>query len=64
MGIDLPEDKPRERIEFKGSGWRQRNHSFGSIWRGLQGKIKNINDSRQELTIVVDMFGRETPARS
>ena len=28
----------------------------------MQGKIKNINDSRQELTIVVDMFGRETPA--
>ena len=28
----------------------------------MQGKIKSINDSRQELTIVVDMFGRETPA--
>ena len=61
MGIDLPEDKPRERIEFKG----QVGDSviiLSGPFAEMQGKIKNINDSRQELTIVVDMFGRETPA--
>ena len=61
QGIDLPEDKPRERIEFKG----QVGDSviiLSGPFAEMQGKIKNINDSRQELTIVVDMFGRETPA--
>lgn len=61
MGIDLSEDKPRERIEFKG----QVGDSviiLSGPFAEMQGKIKNINDSRQELTIVVDMFGRETPA--
>ena len=58
---NLPEDKPRERIEFKG----QVGDSviiLSGPFAEMQGKIKNINDSRQELTIVVDMFGRETPA--
>ena len=53
MGIDLPEDKPRERIEFKG----QVGDSviiLSGPFAEMQGKIKNINDSRQELTIVVD----------
>ena len=61
MGIDLPEDKPRERIEFKG----QVGDSviiLSGPFAEMQGKIKNNNDSRQEHTIVVEMFRRETPA--
>ena len=31
------------------------------VWEGTAGVIKSINDSKQSVTIHVDMFGRETP---
>ena len=31
------------------------------IWEGTVGVIKSINQSKQSVTITVDMFGRETP---
>jgi len=31
------------------------------VWEGTVGNIKDINASKQTLTILVDMFGRETP---
>ena len=33
----------------------------GGVWESTVGKIKNINDGKQIITINVDMFGRETP---
>ncbi|MCR5743156.1 MAG: transcription termination/antitermination protein NusG [Lachnospiraceae bacterium] len=33
----------------------------GGVWAGTIGQVKTINLSKQRLTIVVDMFGRETP---
>ena len=30
-------------------------------WEGTVGNIKAINESKQSVTINVDMFGRETP---
>lgn len=31
------------------------------VWEGTIGKIRAINESKQSVTINVDMFGRETP---
>ncbi len=31
------------------------------VWEGTIGAIRSINESKQTLTIAVDMFGRETP---
>lgn len=31
------------------------------VWEGTIGQIKSINMGKQRLTIIVDMFGRETP---
>ena len=31
------------------------------VWEGTVGKIRSINESKQSVTINVDMFGRETP---
>jgi transcriptional antiterminator NusG len=31
------------------------------VWEGTIGKIRSINESKQCVTINVDMFGRETP---
>ena len=31
------------------------------VWEGTIGKIRSINESKQSVTINVDMFGRETP---
>lgn len=33
----------------------------GGAWENTVGVIKNINESKQSVTITVDMFGRETP---
>ena len=34
---------------------------INGVWEGTIGAIKSINPSKQMLTIMVDMFGRETP---
>ncbi len=34
---------------------------ISGAWEGTVGSIVNINDSKQTVTINVDMFGRETP---
>ena len=34
---------------------------ISGVWEGTAGVIKSINDSKQTVTIHVDMFGRETP---
>ena len=34
---------------------------IGGVWAGTVGAIKRIDESRQTVTINVDMFGRETP---
>ena len=34
---------------------------ISGIWEGTVGAIKAINQSKQSVTITVDMFGRETP---
>lgn len=34
---------------------------IGGVWAGTAGQIKRIDESRQTVTINVDMFGRETP---
>ena len=33
------------------------------VWENTVGIVKSINESRQEVTINVDMFGRETPVK-
>ena len=34
---------------------------INGVWEGTIGKIRSINESKQSVTINVDMFGRETP---
>ena len=34
---------------------------ISGVWEGTAGVIKSINESKQSVTIHVDMFGRETP---
>lgn len=34
---------------------------INGVWLGTVGVIKSINESKQTLTLLVDMFGRETP---
>lgn len=34
---------------------------IAGVWEGTAGIIKRIDESRQTVTISVDMFGRETP---
>lgn len=31
------------------------------IWEGVAGKVRSVNQTKQAVTINVDMFGRETP---
>ena len=33
----------------------------GGVWEGTSGAIREINESKQSVTIAVEMFGRETP---
>ena len=33
----------------------------GGVWEGTSGAIREINESKQSITIAVEMFGRETP---
>ena len=35
--------------------------AISGAWRDTAGKIRNINQQKQTVTIMVDMFGRETP---
>ncbi len=35
--------------------------AVSGAWRETVGKIRSINESKQTVTIMVDMFGRETP---
>ena len=35
--------------------------AISGAWRDTVGTIKNINQQKQTVTIMVDMFGRETP---
>jgi len=34
---------------------------IAGVWAGTAGEIKRIDETRQTVTINVDMFGRETP---
>ena len=34
---------------------------INGVWEGTIGTVKSINDNKQTLTLIVDMFGRETP---
>ena len=34
---------------------------ISGVWEGTVGSIQSINQSKQSVTIHVDMFGRETP---
>ena len=34
---------------------------ISGVWEGTVGTIQSINQSKQSVTIHVDMFGRETP---
>ena len=36
--------------------------AVSGVWENTVGAIKSINESKQTVTIMVDMFGRETPA--
>ena len=36
---------------------------ISGVWEGTVGTIQSINQSKQSVTIHVDMFGRETPVR-
>ena len=35
--------------------------AVAGVWEGTVGKVIAVNDSKQTVTINVDMFGRETP---
>ena len=35
--------------------------AISGVWEGTIGKVTSINESKQTVTINVDMFGRETP---
>ena len=35
--------------------------AVSGVWENTVGAIKSINESKQTVTIMVDMFGRETP---
>lgn len=35
--------------------------AVSGVWENTVGSIKSINESKQTVTIMVDMFGRETP---
>lgn len=35
--------------------------AIAGVWEGTVGKVISVNDSKQTVTINVDMFGRETP---
>lgn len=54
MGIHIEEVK----IDFKVG---DAVTVVSGVWEGTAGIIKTINESKQTLTIHVDMFGRETP---
>ena len=34
---------------------------IGGVWKDTVGVIQSINDNKQSATIIVDLFGRETP---
>jgi transcriptional antiterminator NusG len=35
--------------------------AVSGVWEGTVGKVSSVNESKQTVTINVDMFGRETP---
>lgn len=35
--------------------------AISGVWEGTVGKVSSVNESKQTVTINVDMFGRETP---
>ena len=35
--------------------------AISGVWEGTVGKVTSVNESKQTVTINVDMFGRETP---
>ena len=35
--------------------------AISGVWENTVGNIKSINEGKQTVTIMVDMFGRETP---
>lgn len=61
LGIDLPGvEEPKPVVEFAGKVGDQVMILSGA-WENTVGEITDINDSKQFLTINVEMFGRETP---
>ena len=34
---------------------------ISGVWAGTEGKIEEINESKQTVTIMMDLFGRDTP---
>lgn len=61
LGITLPgEEAPKPVVQFAGKVGDQVMILSGA-WENTVGEITGINDSKQCLTINVEMFGRETP---
>lgn len=63
LGISLPDseqERPRRVMHFDGNVGDNVIILSGA-WANMEGKIIQINDSKQMLVINVDMFGRETP---
>ncbi len=58
MGVMMGEGQPRISAEYDEGDMVS---VIAGVWQGTSGVVKRIDDSRQTVTINVDMFGRETP---
>jgi transcriptional antiterminator NusG len=60
LGINLPTGELKETVQFDGKVG-DKVMILSGAWEDTIGEITSINESKQVLTINVEMFGRETP---
>ena len=60
LGINLPTEEIKSTIKFDGKVG-DKVVILSGAWEDTIGEITSINESKQVLTINVEMFGRETP---